>query len=152
MGTQYGALASYVRLVPPAELTTTWYGSDDEVASRSPHSYEVLSYRGPEHCDWESVVFLSVLWPPGRKVKAGEDIDVMDTRQYVRDAKNMLGRRAKHRGELDLDVSMPRDAADTGYHTKGAALWFGPDDGDRFAYLVLDGRTERWPRDRIACM
>ena len=152
MGTQYGALASYVRLVPPAELTTTWYGSDDEVASRSPHSYEFSATGALSTVTGSRSSSLSVLWPPGRKVKAGEDIDVMDTRQYVRDAKNMPGRRAKHRGELDLDVSIPRDAADTGYHTKGAALWFGPDDGDRFAYLVLDGRTERWPRDRIACM
>ena len=135
------------------DVTATWYADDGTVATRSNRSFEVHGLRGAEHCDWGSMRFLSVLWPLGRRVREGEDIDASDTRQYVRDPQKGLGSGVELLGELDLAARLPRDAMYSGYRTDEVELWFGPDVGDRYAYLVMEGRTERWPRaqDHVAC-
>jgi hypothetical protein len=133
------------------DVTATWYSDDGSVATRSNRSFEVHGLRGPEHCQWQSVHFLSVLWPPGRK--APGEMDASDTRQYVRDAERKLGSGAQLMGDLDLAARLPADAVNSGYHTESVQLWFGPDEGDQYAYLVTEDRTERWPRARehVAC-
>ena len=55
---------------------------------------------------------------------------------------------------LAMDVTLPDAATATGYYLPTAELWFGPDAGDYYAYIVrADGSVERWPRavQHIAC-
>lgn len=137
---------------PPSAFTGDWLGPDGEPADRGPREFEVRSFMGAEHCDWESVIFLSVAWPPGTTYTAGPGGPPF--RQYVRDAQGDLGAAADQLvGALELDAQLPDDAAATGYHTDtGAELWLGQD-ADEHVYLVVDGDVERWPRAEppIAC-
>lgn len=69
-----------------------------------------------------------------------------DTRQYVRDPGRVLDD-SLTAGNVALDDALPDDATATGYELPTAELWFGPDDGDRYAYVMRqDGAVERWPR------
>ena len=108
---------------------------------------EVLTaYRGPEHCDWESTVFLSVGWPLGTRAP-----NVGRARQYVRDPE---GKFAGHlRSRYDSDAELPRKARYTGYHLDDVELWISPSDSSKAVYLVYTDRVERWPRTKglIAC-
>jgi hypothetical protein len=137
---------------PPGALTSTWLDPDGEPADRGPEGFEVRAIRGPSHCDRENVVFLTVAWPLGTTSET--DPDAPPTRQYVRDPHGDLGGAGQLAGELNLDVDLPSDARDTGYHTEeGAELWFGRDEGDDAVYIVTDGAVERWPRadEELAC-
>lgn len=137
---------------PPSEFTGTWLRPDEEPADRGPREFEVRSLVGSDHCDWESVVFLSIAWPLGTTYEAGPDAPPV--RQYVRDVEGDLGAAADRLlGELQLDAELPDDARDTGYHTgQGAELWLA-DDADVYVYLVVEGDVERWPRAEpaVAC-
>lgn len=123
--------------------TGTWTGPDGQAADRGESrefTYEVWSRVGPEHCDWDSVVFLSVGWPLG--TTQGIGLPNSD-RQYIRDPDDVLDLGDR----LESDVSLPEGSASTGYSTDGIELWFGPDEGDRYACLVRDADdVERWPR------
>jgi hypothetical protein len=138
---------------PPAAPTATWLQPDGEPADRGPREFEVRGQTGASHCDWENVVFLAIAWPLGTPYEAGPGAPPF--RQYVRDAHDDLGAAAQYlTGESDLDVDLPPGAQNTGYHTEeGAELWFGPDNGDEFVYIAVDGDVERWPRagPHIAC-
>lgn len=139
----------------PRSLVADWSGPDGQPASRNARSFEVRSRRGPEHCDWQSVVFLRIAWPLGTTRESGESGDAEELRTYVRDPEGALeGRDSDLAGQLDLDAELRADSTATGYQMPSAELWFGPDGGDRYAYLVRDdGTVERWPRaeEEILC-
>jgi heat shock protein HslJ len=137
------------QLAAASALVGTWYGPDGEPAERGEggdRAFEVTADVGHRHCDWESVVFLSVAWPPGATHESGEDFEAVH--QYVRDAEGVFSGADWLPDEFDADAELPDGAQDTGYHTDGAELWFGPDDGDRYAYLHTEQGVERWPRAR----
>jgi hypothetical protein len=97
------------------------------------------SHSGPEHCDWQDIVFLTV-------------VDDTGTWQFLRD----------RTGELDPflattyadAVAVPESAIDTGFVRDGRSLWLAKD--RTAAYLVRagePGRAERWPAttEQVAC-
>ena len=97
---------------------------------------------GPSHCDWESVQFLSVLWPLGGVV-TGYYSDAI--RQYVWDPTGSHG--FDLAGLPQRDATPPPDAAFTGYRHGRVELWFADSDANSFAYMrQADGSFERWPR------
>ena len=98
----------------------------------------VVSYTGPEHCDWQDITFLHV---GGRK---GDE--------YLRDVGGELQRSLTT--TYDGAATLPEDATDTGWQHDGRELWLG--EAPRAAYLVsVDDPTdvERWPasKDDIGC-
>jgi hypothetical protein len=117
------------------EPTQVW---TDDAGVRVPTS-EVVSWPGPEHCDWQDLTFLTL-----------GDGDRDSARQYVGDGPA---------GDLQTlllttyaaSVPLPADAEDAGYRRDGLELWLTED----AAYLVAPGDAggERWPRARepIAC-
>jgi hypothetical protein len=119
----------------PAEQdgpTQVW---TDAEGARVPTS-RVVSYPGPEHCDWQDITFLSL--GEGRSARqflggdAGDLADLLATTHAV-------------------GVELPRDATDTGFRRDGRELWVASD----AAYLREPGSPtgERWPEARreIAC-
>ena len=93
---------------------------------------EVEAWRGPEHCDWQSMVFLSL----GRET-------------YVRnpapDVEGFVAEQWRPHTEL------PADAVDTGYEREGERLWVSADRQRVFVGTPDD--VELWPRERsgIGC-
>lgn len=131
---------------PASAFTTTWYDAQGRPAERGQdrnRKFEVQAFVGPRHCDWESVVFLSIVWPLGTTYHTGPDAPPIY--EYVRDPDGKLGDLHPDQA-LDLDAVMPQEAVFTGYHTDQSELWFGPDEGERFVYLDTDHGVERWPR------
>lgn len=120
-----------------------WRGPEGNLVS----SRVINVIRGPEHCGWQSSVWMHVGWPLGTQADTAADI-----RQYVRDPQNVLPDTGT-RASLDTGVQVPPDAAPTGYETDGVLLWLGADDGDDAIYIVFDDHAERWPRTAqvIAC-
>lgn len=108
---------------------TIWYDSNG-----APVVTEVaLSFEGPEHCGWESTVFLRF---------RGE--------QFIRDPKHVLGRSTVV--DFDASVRLPDDATDTGLHTDRWHL-FGIPSGRAVFVRTRSGSVERWPRtkEEIGC-
>jgi len=101
---------------------------------------QIESYQGDDHCDWEEVTFLQVMWPPQQAASH------TDSRQFVRDPEGRLGVPALKAGYQD-EGKLPADAAASGFVNGGTELWFAASDQDTRAYLVADdGRVEVWPR------
>jgi hypothetical protein len=106
----------------------------------------IHTFNGDGHCDWESVVFLHISWPPGTVYgPVGDDSRAGRFRQYVRDPNGALGNLARH---FDPNASLPRDARPTGLHRGPWELWISPAEAERAVYLLKDGQVERWPRPR----
>ncbi len=105
-----------------------WLDSD---GNRVPTS-TLTSYRGAEHCGWESVTFLT-----------------FDDRQYIGDPRGVLTDIVG----FDGDAALPADAADTGFHHDGRHLWISADQA--VAYIVGSDSLEAWPApssdDPVAC-
>ena len=93
------------------------------------------TFPGPEHCGWQSAVFLSL--------RRGAP------RTYVRDPEGVLAEHVPV--PFDEDARLPADASYTGYHLGRAELWVGAKDAARAVYVVRPGRVERWPRFEGAC-
>jgi hypothetical protein len=106
----------------------------------------VTTYRGAEHCDWQSKVFLVLGRPLGSPPP-----DASRARMYVRDAEGELDDHLL--GRFREDARLPPDARYTGYHRDGVELWTSPSERGDGVYIVDRGRIERWPRARshIAC-
>jgi hypothetical protein len=100
---------------------TVW---TDAAGERVPTSV-ITSYRGPEHCGWESATFLTV-----------------DDTAYISDPEGVLGDRG-FVVPFDGDTELPPDAIDTGYEQAGRHLWLSPD--RTIAFVVTDERVEAWP-------
>lgn len=95
----------------------------------------VASWRGPEHCSWQSMTFLYL----GK-----------DRRPFLRDPLPDL--RGLLAGPYQAHVAVPADARDTGYRREGRRLWVSAD--GRHAYVGSPDDAERWPRntgERIGC-
>jgi len=140
--------ATAERAMLPAAFAFTWYGPDGDPAERGrgeSRSFEVKADTGPRHCDWESVASLYVAWPPGSTWEGGDNFE-KSVRRYVRDPEGVFRGQDLVPDTLQLDADLPKDAVDTGYHTDAAELWWGPDRGNKYAYLVTDEGVERWPR------
>lgn len=101
-------------------------------------------YQGHEHCDWQTVTFLNLTWPPGTVARSplGEE----NIQQYVRDPEKRIGPPSHFAGSFDPDTTLPTWARATGFHNDGWELWVGRSDTDRYIYVRNDRRTERWPR------
>lgn len=117
----------------PAEVAETyfgyqiWTGPDGLPALTS----DIVSYPGPEHCDWQGMTFLS-----------------LDDRQtFVRDPPPEL--RQSVDGTFVASMALPADAVDTGYRRNDDRLWLSPA-GDR-AYVGRPDDVEAWPRARLGC-
>lgn len=100
----------------------------------------IRSHRGPEHCDWQRITFLSL----------GED---PDAEQFLRDVDHEFGR-ARVTVRFSASAGLPPSATDTGYRRDGRQLWLGED--PRAAYLVSESDAtdvERWPavKEPIQC-
>lgn len=105
-----------------------------------PTNQIVSTYRGPDHCEWDSAVFLNLGWPPGTYAEYPSS----SARQYVRDPEGLF--ESEHLAPLDLDVKLPPDARYTGYHLDEIELWIRSADADEAVYIVRPERVERWPR------
>jgi hypothetical protein len=134
---------------PPSPYAGSW---QDRTGTPVPDGAKggrlvMVSFDGPGHCDWESVTFLQLAWPPGR-VAASEG--ARGVRQYLRDPNGVLA--ALSAGGFGRAV-LPTDARDSGYRHGPYHLWVSRSDADRFIYVVGPGRVERWPRatQLIAC-
>jgi hypothetical protein len=110
------------------DLYGEWNGPADAEA-------RVFVYRGFEHCGTQKVSELQV-----------HDTAV-DTRvYYLRDpsgsmAHHTLRAPEPHSGNVD---ALPDGARESGFERAGTTLWFAADYSA--AYLIHDGRIERWPR------
>jgi hypothetical protein len=107
-------------------------------------------FQGVEHCDWQSVTFLSLAWPLGRVTRP--PYRQSEYRQYARDPERAL-LPAFRLKRFESDVALPGDARPTGYHRDSWELWLSPSQSNRFVYLVHGERAERWPRAgiEVAC-
>lgn len=97
-----------------------WLDPDNQ---RVPTSI-ITSTHGPDHCNWESVTFLT-----------------FDGRQYIRDPDGVLARDGFAVAFND-DAELPESARNTGYHREGQQLWMSAD--RMTAYVVDDDRVEAW--------
>lgn len=137
------------------EFLGIWNGPNGEPAERGAsrnRTFEVATMRMPDHCDWQEAVVLQVVWPLGTTYAIGPDAP--EVREFVRDPNGVLPDvPGAYLSELDLEAELPDDARPTGYSMDGVELWFGPDKGEEYAYLVRGQRTERWPREykEVAC-
>lgn len=109
----------------------------DEQGERVPVS-KVRSFDGPEHCDWQDIVFLHV----------GPE---KDSQQYLRDTHGELA--DLERMPYAEDVRLPADAVDSGWRRDGRELWLVQDRSAAYLVAVGDRRdVERWPgTDGVAC-
>lgn len=93
-------------------------------------THVIQSWRGPEHCTWQSMTFLEL----GKAT-------------YVRDPQPDLA------GYFDEPyqphAELPADAVDTGYQHDGKRLWLSAD--EQLAFVGTDGSNtdvEVWPREQ----
>jgi hypothetical protein len=96
-----------------------------DAAGRSVPTTEIQSWRGPAHCDWQSMTFLHV-----------------DHADYVRDPRPELA--DYFAAKYAAHGVLPDDAVDTGYRHDGARLWIAADRG--LAYVGTPSDVETWPR------
>lgn len=121
----------------------TWHDTEGRAVSG-----EVINViRGADHCGWQSVAFLHVGWPLGTEAQSSTQM-----RQYVRDPQGVLPPGIIP-PTLELAADLPADAAPSGYVADRLELWISPSEVDQAVYLVVEDRTERWPRaeEVIAC-
>lgn len=123
----------------PAELpasVTAGYRTEvwtDAAGTRVPVT-EVVSWRGPEHCDWQDITFLEI----------GADPDRGGGEEYLRDTHGELARWT--RGRYQAHATLPKDATATGWQRDGRALWRVPDRSAAYLVSVTDpADVERWP-------
>jgi hypothetical protein len=105
----------------------------------------ITTHPGPEHCQWESAVFLYVGWPLGTAKQIG------DRRQYLRDPNEILSEYVVV--PFHLSATLPTDARYSGYQRGEAELWVSKSAADEAVYIVRADKVERWPRttEVIAC-
>lgn len=82
---------------------------------------------GSDHCDWETVTFLS-----------------LRGRQFVGDPHGALDKLAVEKlAAYREDTKLPADATDTGYRLDGRELWRAAD--GHGVFVVTDHSVEQWP-------
>jgi hypothetical protein len=85
---------------------------------------KIQAWRGPEHCDWQSMTFLTL----------GEAT-------YVRNPQSDLAEYFDRPYLAHADL--PADAVDTGYRRDGRSLWLSAD--KQLAYVGTRTDLEAWP-------
>ena len=107
----------------------------------------IATFRGPEHCGWESAVFLHV----GRPLVPDDKGREVSPRTYVRDPRGLFQDHV--RVPFDEDARVPADGRYTGYHLDDVELWISPKEEESAVYVVRRDGAERWPRlpDGFAC-
>jgi hypothetical protein len=98
----------------------------------------VLSTRYP--CDTGTAAILTI----GRPL--GASPDPLMRWEYVRDPAGEFLAQQWLTAPYDGDVTMPEDAAYSGWTNGNIELWISPSDLDRAVYLVRGDTAERWPR------
>ena len=88
---------------------------------------ELEAWRGPEHCDWQSMVLL-----------------YLDGRMYVREPVPDLADSFDE--EWQASTELPADAVDTGYERDGEHLWLSAD--RRRVFVGSPDDVELWPQAR----
>lgn len=83
------------------------------------------SWRGPEHCDWQSMTFLQL----GKAV-------------YVRSPQSDVA--AYFARPYRENADLPNNAVDTGFQRAGHKLWLSHD--KQLAYVGTKSAVEAWPR------
>jgi hypothetical protein len=135
---------------PPSPYAGSWQDRDGKPVPDGAKGGRLMmvSFDGPRHCDWESVTFLQLAWPPGRVAPSDQARAV---RQYLRDPNEVLAGLSAP-GKFGR-APLPADARDTGYRHGAYRLWVSRTDADRFVYVVSPGAVARWPRalQLIAC-
>jgi hypothetical protein len=122
----------------PASVTDDFWMDvwTDASGSRVPVT-TVMSFPGPEHCDWQDITFL----------RLGEDprgVAPDRVEEYLRDTTGELGRFLD--GKFSNHARLPDDAKDTGWRHDGRELWLVPDKSAAFLVSVGDrSDVERWP-------
>jgi hypothetical protein len=84
------------------------------------------AWRGPQHCDWQSMTFLTL----GKATYVRDPLP--ELHEYVA---------AAYRAH----TALPADAADTGYEHDGQRLWLSAD--EQLAYVGTEHDVEAWPRE-----
>lgn len=110
----------------PREFTDSiglqiWTDSD----GRAVPTTKIESWRGPEHCDWQSMTFLDF----GAAVYVRDPQP--DLSEYFADA-------------YEPHAELPSSAVETAYRRDGQQLWLSPD--RQRAYLGTASNVEVWPR------
>jgi hypothetical protein len=129
--------------------TPIWYDADGRPLARD----VVNAYQGPEHCDWQSAIFLELGWPIGTP-GVGDD-----SRLYLRDPKGVVpagtwdesGELADHGVRFASDVELPSDAVDTGIHNDEYRIFVSEPTADTEIYVLTADGLERWVRGGILC-
>jgi hypothetical protein len=109
-----------------------WTDADGQLVPTS----GVVSYAGPEHCDWQDTTWLRL----GQAADNDRDFDT-----YLSgDEDGMFADQLST--EPDASSELPEDAVDTGWQRDGRELWLGDD--PRAAYLVSiddESDVQLWP-------
>jgi hypothetical protein len=94
---------------------------------------------GPEHCNWQNVIFVSV--------KQG---------LFVRDPQGVLASSPLLSGSYESSITLPDAARSLGVEDAGVRLYRDPSDIDggktRYIYRVYGDEVERLPRFDGGCM
>ena len=140
----------------PRYLEGRWHDGDGAVVPDGTDrgkdfALGVRVVQGPQHCDWESVTFLQVAWPPGSVATFGEHPQG-ELRDFVRDLDHVLGEWEGLSGEFGRRVVPPGDVEPTGLHADRVELWIAASDGDAAYLRRSNGTFERWPRaEGVGC-
>ncbi|MYW62741.1 hypothetical protein GTY65_01405 [Streptomyces sp. SID8379] len=116
----------------------------EDARGRAVSTTKVVSWMGAEHCDWQSVEFVTL--------DRGND-GRLRGQEYLRDPEGKLTDLRGLRSTYAKDVQLPADAVDTGYRHDGRELWLARDRTHAYARSA-DGAVERWPgtKEPVGCM
>lgn len=118
----------------------TWYDAEGTpLPSGEPFVMGV--WRGPEHCDWEDVLFLYLSWPLGTELR---DPKAPQSHQFARWTGDKFNP-SDFATTFDADAKLPAGAYDTGYQRKGWHLWVADKRIKHAVWLVRGDVVERWP-------
>ena len=108
-----------------SDAVPSWMQIWTDREGRPADTREVHSYLGPEHCDWQSMIFLQ-----------------LGHRTYVRDVLPELRSYVDH--PYVAHTALPGDAVDSGFSRDGRRLWLAAD--HRTAYVgTHPSDVEAWP-------
>jgi hypothetical protein len=125
---------------------TDWGGHWTDGRGEEVPDSVLVTYRGAEHCDWQSAVFLITGWPLGT-----QHATAAGARMYVRDPEGLFPDLLL--ATFDAETELPHEARFTGYRRGDAELWISPAEAGRAIFIVRGDDAERWPRARrvFAC-
>ncbi len=101
---------------------------------------ELDTSAGSQHCEQQSVTFLTIGWPPGTRSTSSEH-----AHQYIRDPDGAV-KSSNLKGSLALHATLPKDARPTGYRHGPIEIFTSSSDEEQAIYVVGPDVVERWPR------